>query len=186
MNKGFKPLLVEFQEEQFNLDKANKANKVECLLSIKDWILKYIGDVDLDLKKLTNDFVGYFLDIVAKRFVKENTLGLSASKLVELKGYPMYEFQALVKKYSENTASIDITKDKATYKMKRKDYETYTKTDRENTLLCLYKEWILLDKKTRDIGLNPQLIALQSASAGLVNVAFNGKHHINKEILFNK
>ena len=71
MNKGFKPLLVEFQEEQFNLDKANKSNKVECLLSIKDWILKYIGDVDLDLKKLTNDFVGYFLDIVAKRFVKE-------------------------------------------------------------------------------------------------------------------
>ena len=44
----------------------------------------------------------------------------------------------------------------------------------------------MYNKKTREIGLNPQLIALQSASAGLVNVAFNGQHFINKEILFNK
>ena len=42
----------------------------------------------------------------------------------------------------------------------------------------------MYDKKIGELGLNPQLIALNSASAGLVNVAYNGKHFINEEVLF--
>jgi len=48
----------------------------------------------------------------------------------------------------------------------------------------LYKEWVLLDEKTRKIGLNPMRGAIQTASAGLVNVAYNGKPFINEEVLF--
>ena len=181
---GFRPLLVKFDEERYNMDKTEMSQKVEYLLSIKEWILTYLEGVEIDLKKLTNDFEGYFEQLVTEKFLNENSFGLSARKLIELKEFPIYEYKALCKKYSENKAVIDISKEKAYYKINRKDYETYTTTDKENTILLLYKEWVLLDEKTRKIGLNPMRGAIQTASAGLVNVAYNGKPFINEEVLF--
>jgi len=184
MNKEFKPLLVVFDEEEYNMDKGEMSEKLECLLSVKEWLCTYLEGVEIDLKKLTNDFEGYFELLVSEKFLNENTFGLSAKKLIELKEFPVYEFEALVKKYNENKAEIDVSKEKAYYKINRKDYEIYTKNDKENAILLLYKEWLLLDKKTREIGLNPMKLPIQQASGGLVRVAYDGKYFINEEVLF--
>ena len=86
--------------------------------------------------------VSYFKDLVLETFVNQNTLGLSADKLIEAKEIDiaiLYEIQRI---YDSINVKVDFENNEAKIKVNRRDFETWTISEKQNQKLLVGNKFI--------------------------------------------
>lgn len=114
--------------------------------------------------------------------MKENTLGLSADKLIQLKELPISDIAEYQKKYEEIIAEISVGKTKAEIVLSKAKYETYTENHKQNSVLLAFRELILVISKIEALGIIVYKRPLAEA-VRLVKIEYDGAYSINKEYL---
>ena len=117
-------------------------NKLQVLDEASSWIHNTISPKKVDLKKLSNNMVSYFKDLVLETFVNQNTLGLSADKLIEAKEIDiaiLYEIQRI---YDSINVKVDFENNEAKIKVNRRDFETWTISEKQNQKLLVGNKFI--------------------------------------------
>ena len=79
--------------------------------------------------------VTYFKDLVLETFIKQNTLGLSADKLIEAKEIDVASLREIQRIYESISARVEFKNNVPSVKVDRKDYETWTTSERQNQRL---------------------------------------------------
>jgi len=182
--KGFKKILIDFNKDQYKVDCKNAERKLQLLDKASELVYNLL-DLEketLDLKKFSNNMASYFQELVAKKYLKENTLGLSADKLIQLKELPINDIIEYQKKYEEIIAEISVGKTKAEIVLSKAKYETYTENHKQNSVLLAFRELILVISKIEALGIIVYKRPLAEA-VRLVKIEYDGAYSINKEYL---
>ena len=182
--KGFKKILIDFNKEQYDIDCKNAERKLHILDKASELVYNVLDleEEAVDLKKFATDMVGYFKELVAKKYLKENTLGLSADKLIQLKELPITVISEYQRKYEEIVAKVSVGKTKAEIVVSKTKYETYTENHRQNSVLLAFRELMLIVSKIEELGITVYKRPLAEAIK-LVKLEYNGTYSINKEYL---
>ena len=78
----------------------------------------------------------YFKDAILVVFQRQNTLGLSAEKLIEAKEFKVNELIEIQNRYEANNIVVTFSKNYLpSCKVERKEFETHTTNERQNTRL---------------------------------------------------
>mgnify|MGYP001417200625 CR=1 FL=1 len=181
--KGFKPILISFDKELYELELKKAEEKLKLLDSASVWICNVLDIDKLNLRKLHNNLVGYFKDLLLEKFSKQNTFGLSADKLIEMKEIKINELLELQQKYLSNNAKLKVDNNTANILVVRKDYELYTKSDRQNTILMSYREFLLVLDKLQSNGVKVYKNYVCMATGNFVQIDYRGRYKINKDYL---
>lgn len=135
MNKYFKPIMISFSEKEYKAKQKEAEDKLMLLDDASVWIANTIDASKCDMRKLSNNMTGYFKDLVLETFMNQNTLGLSADKLIEAKEINIGVLYDIQKRYDLISSKIEFEKNVPSIKVKRKDFETWTTSEKQNKKL---------------------------------------------------
>ena len=139
----FKPIMVSFNEEGYNTAKEKADKKIQYLNYAKDWIHDALAlNVKISMKKLSNNMCSYFDDLVVEFYKEVNQLGLSAHKLIEAKEINISKLKEIEKEYNSIDVKLSFEGSNPVVNIKRRDYETWTTTEKQNKKLLLGNELI--------------------------------------------
>ena len=133
----FKPLMVSFDEDSFNVADKQAQEKLQLLDDASVWVHNAIPiEKKINLKRLHLNMLEYFRDAILVIYKDVNQLGLSADKLIEAKEINIAELIEIQKQYESIPITVVVNKDNLpTVEVKRKDYETWTTSESQNKRL---------------------------------------------------
>ena len=133
----FKPIMISFDKEGYENMQLKAKQKLEILDEASVWISNTLSIEDkIDMKKLHFNMLEYFKDAILVMFSEQNTLGLSADKLIEAKEFKVNELIEIQKRYEVNDMKVAFSnKHLPSCKVERKMFEKYTKSERQNKKL---------------------------------------------------
>lgn len=133
----FKPLMVSFDEDSFNVADKQAQEKLQLLDDASVWVHNAIPiEKKINLKRLHLNMLEYFRDAILVIYKDVNQLGLSADKLIEAKEINVSELIEIQKQYESIPITVVVNKDNLpTVEVKRKDYETWTTSESQNKRL---------------------------------------------------
>lgn len=135
MSKHFKPIMISFAEKEYKAKQKEVEEKLMLLDDASVWIANTIDATKCDMRKLSNNMTAYFKDLVLETFMNQNTLGLSADKLIEAKEINIGVLYDIQKRYDVMSSKIEFEKNVPSIKVERKDFETWTTSERQNKRL---------------------------------------------------
>ena len=135
MSKHFKPIMISFAENEYKAKQDLAKSKLERLDEGSVWIANTIDAKKCDMKKLSNNMVGYFKRLILETFMEQNTLGLSADKLIEAKEIDISVLRTIQKEYEKINADITFNNNVPSIKIERREYETWTTSESQNKKL---------------------------------------------------
>ena len=109
--KGFRPLLVSYDEREHKKAEEQAQLKLSLLDDASVWIHNQLDldDAKINPKRLHLNMVECFKDLILHHFKDVNQLGLSASKLIEAKEIPLYQLVEIQKEYESVELTTDVT-----------------------------------------------------------------------------
>jgi len=163
----FKPQLILFDEEGYNIATKQAEAKLKALNDAKNQCEQYIS-VD-NLKAFESDIIAYFkqkISDTSKDFLK---LGISVDKIIDLKEINLQSVNDIAEAYysmkgdiqwsDDNTASITV--DKA-------PYQKFTKNEEQNKTLAIVKDFINSVEKLKAFNGGVRIGGIAMASGGAV------------------
>ena len=129
----FKPIMVSFDEDSYNNAQEQAKAKLELLDKASVWVHNNLDiEKNVNLKRLHLNMVEYFKDAILVVFKDVNQLGLSASKLIEAKEILIKELWEIQEEYNKNKVEVTFEKNVPKVEVKRKDFEVWTTSERQN------------------------------------------------------
>lgn len=163
----FKPQLILFDEEGYNIATKRAEAKLKALNDAKNHCEQYIS-VD-NLKAFESDIIAYFkqkISDASKDFLK---LGISVDKIIDLKEINLQAVNDIAESYysmrgeiqwsDDNTASITVDKS---------PYQKFTKNEEQNKRLSIVKDFISSVEKLKAYNGGVRLGGIAMASGGAV------------------
>ena len=184
-DKGFTPILISFDEEGYKREQKIAEDKLVLLNKAHFWINEQIPKQKVRLKKLHTDILGYFNDLVLVAFKEENTLGLSAEKLIDLKEIPIKELVTISDQYYKNDFEITFPDGVPCTVVERKPFEKWTTNNNQNRLLMAGKKFINACEdlsKTQNVA---QFTIAQATNGFIRFNMHNQKYYVNPEVINN-
>ena len=184
--KPFRPLLVYYEEREHKRAEDTAQKKLELLNEAKQWIHKYLGDIIINTKRLHNNMVEYFMDLVLYHFRDVNQLGLSANKLIEAKEIPLSELISFQSKYEAiELNGIKFPDNIPIIEIDKKDFEIWTTTEKQNQKVILGNQFIHAINELTKIGIRvfPRNITQSTSNFILYDLAKNS-YALNREYIF--
>lgn len=182
----FKPICIAFDKDQYEKMVNLAEEKVNALINAKDHIAQVleIDSAAIDLKKLSHGFIEYFETLVSSKYMEINSLGLSGRKLIEAKEIPLRTLVDHEHIFQKNNSELQITKSEVKHNVKKKPYETWTKSEKQNRIVINYREFMLAVKKLEKIGVTIIKMPLSQATSRFVLVDYStGNYRLNEEYL---
>ena len=184
---NFKPMMAMFDENSYNLAQKKANEKLMQLDKGSSWMHnQFEGEIKVNLKKFHTNMVGYFKDFLLEYYKEQNQLGLSAEKLIDVKEIKIIELHKIQQEYEKIIVDVVIVKNEASVEVKRKDYETWTRTEKQNKRLLVGNELIASIKKLEKSEIAkvyPMLIA--NATSGFIKFdPFKNKWLVDKGLIF--
>tara|TARA_B100000963_G_scaffold339237_1_gene336820 strand:+ start:608 stop:1171 length:564 start_codon:yes stop_codon:yes gene_type:complete len=131
--KNFKPIMVAFDEKAYNKAQQQATDKLQLLDNASVWIHNQIPiEKKIGLKRLHLNMLEYFRDAIVDVYKDVNQLGLSADKLIEAKEIPIAELIAIQDEYEKIKVTVEVKQNIPRVEVKRKDYETWTTSEKQN------------------------------------------------------
>ena len=170
----FKPIMVSFNEDEYNTALKYAEIKLKALDEASVWIHKTLDLDNINLRKFSKNMLEYFYDALLLKYSKENTLGLSAEKLCFVKEIDIKPLQELQHKYENvNTKvygeipKVEFKNNEATIKVNRKPYEKWTETEEQNKRIIACNSFI---KEVNAIGKHCKVFpfSITQATSGLI------------------
>jgi len=127
--------MISFAEKEYIAKQKDAETKLMLLDKASVWIHNTISPEKVDLKKLSNNMVEYFKDLVLETYMTQNTLGLSPDKLIEAKEIDVEALWNIQKEYDVMKSTVQFKNNTPTIKVERRDFETWTTNQRQNTRL---------------------------------------------------
>lgn len=125
--------MVAFDEKAYDKAQQEATDKLQLLDSASVWIHNQIPiERKINLKRLHLNMLEYFRDAIVEVFKDVNQLGLSADKLIEAKEIPIAELMDIQKQYEAIKVTVEVKQNLPTVEVKRKDYETWTTSEKQN------------------------------------------------------
>ena len=139
MKSKFKPIMINFDKNSCEAEQLKAKQKLEILDEASVWIHNTIEiEKKINLKRLHLNMVEYFKDALLVVYKDQNTLGLSAEKLIEAKEFKVNELAEIQNRYEANDMVVTFSKNYLpSCRVERKDFETYTKNEKQNRRLLV-------------------------------------------------
>jgi len=139
MKSKFTPIMIKFDKDSYEAEQLKAKQKLEILDEASVWIHNTIEiEKKINLKRLHLNMVEYFKDALLVVYKDQNTLGLSAEKLIEAKEFKVNELAEIQNRYEANNMVVKFSKNYLpSCRVERKDFETYTENDKQNTRLLV-------------------------------------------------
>ena len=168
MSKHFKPIMISFAENEYKAKQDLAKSKLERLDEGSVWIANTIDAKKCDMKKLSNNMVGYFKRLILETFMEQNTLGLSADKLIEAKEIDISVLRTIQKEYEKINADITFNNNVPSIKIERREYETWTTSESQNKRLLAGSKLI---SNLKDVEKYAQVYPrdINKATSGFIN-----------------
>jgi len=144
MPKSFKPIMISFDEEAYNLRLEKAQKKIDYLNYAKDWIHDALDKkVNVNMKALSKNMLLHFEDLILEFYKDVNQLGLSANKLIEAKEIDLSKLMEAQTEFNKIDYPITFADSKTPIiDIKRKDFETWTTTESQNKKVVIANEII--------------------------------------------
>ena len=134
--------MISFAKKEYEEEQEKATQKLELLDEASVWIHNAIDPKKVDMKKLHNNMVSYFKDLVLETFFKQNTLGLSANELIRAKEINYFSLVDIQSAYQDIKMKVDFKNNEAFIKVDRKEFETWTTSEKQNKLLLVGNKFI--------------------------------------------
>jgi len=158
----FKPMLISFNEGEYNSECRLAEQKLELLEQCKRLAIEHIKEINL--KQFAGDIVTYVKAEIIKANSEMKKLGLSDNKILYLldKENALKKLEALQIQYESINAELSWRKDEPSIKVEKDKHSKWTKSPEQNKKLTAIKNFIKatenMDKEFRILkGLIPQL-----------------------------
>ena len=183
--KDFTPIMVSFDDIGFANEEKRAKEKLELLDKASFWIHNAIPIKKLKLKSVDNNMLDYFYDLVLAVFKEENTLGLSAEKLIELKEIPFKELHAIATEYYKNDFEVTFPDGVPKAIVKRKPFERWTTNNNQNKLLLAGNKFINACEDLSKIQNVAQFTIAQATNGFIRFDMHKNKYYVNPEVIYN-
>ena len=187
--KGFKPLLVWYDETGHMLAEEQAQLKLSILDDASVWIHNQLDldDAKIHPKRLHLNMVECFKDLILHQFKDVNQLGLSASKLIEAKEIPLYQLAEIQKEYESVELTTDVTfpDNIPTIEILKKDFEVWTLNEKQNQKVILANQLIKSLNDLESIGVKIYPANIMQATSGFISydMALN-EYMLNRHSVF--
>ena len=152
MSTKFKPQLVSFNKEAFERKEKLINDKLSLLDKASVWINNTIPlKQTLNLKRLHLNMVECFKDVVGITYKDVNQLDLSPMKLIEVKDIKIPELKAIQREYDAIDLEVEFKDNTAVIKLDKKEFELWTKTEKQNEILMAGKDVISAIENIEDV-----------------------------------
>lgn len=152
MSTKFKPQLVSFNKEAFEIKEQLINDKLSLLDKASVWINKTIPlQNKLNLKRLHLNMVECFKDVVAITYKDVNQLDLSPMKLIEVKDIKIAELKAIQREYDSIELEVQFKDNTPVIKLDRKEFELWTTSEKQNQILMAGKDVISAIENIEDV-----------------------------------
>jgi len=110
--KPFVPMLISFNEEGYQIAQKQAEEKLMVLDEGAVWVNNQfcLEDSPINMRRFHNDMVEHFKDIVLHYYKDKNQLGLSATKLIEVKEIPIMGLLSIKERYEKVLESVKAEK----------------------------------------------------------------------------
>tara|TARA_B100001250_G_C19727366_1_gene756731 strand:- start:57 stop:626 length:570 start_codon:yes stop_codon:yes gene_type:complete len=183
--KGFTPIMLSYDDLGYDKAQKKAKEKLELLDKASAWIHNAIPQVKVKIKTLHNDILEYFNDLVLSAYKEENTLGLSAEKLIDLKEIPIKELAAIAADYYKNDFEITFPDGVPSTNVDRKPFETWTVNNNQNRLLMAGKKFINACEDLSNVQSVAQFTISQATRQFILFDMRNQKYYVNPEVIKN-
>jgi len=181
----FKPLMVSFDETGYNKAQEKATEKLELLDQASVWINNTIEiEKKINLKRLHLNMLEYFRDAILVVYKDRNQLGLSADKLIEAKEINISELVEIQKQYDALEVSVGFKENVPQVEVKRKDFETWTTSEKQNEKIIAGNKFI---QATKELEKHSHIYALEIQKATSNYIQFDprsNKYRINPTNIF--
>lgn len=140
MSKEFKPILVDTDEKGLKLAQEQANQKLKVFDRAVEWCENHIV-VD-DLKALEEDMITYFEQQILEQQGHKINLNVSANKLMMLMDVKIGNLKDIAEEYYANPACVIIKNGKASTRVDRKSYETWTTDAIQNDMVKTANQFI--------------------------------------------
>lgn len=186
---GFKPLLVYYDKREHLKAEESAQKKLTLLDEASVWIHNQLDldDAKINPKRLHLNMIECFKDLVLHHFKEVNQLGLSANKLIEAKEIPVSELMQIQKNYEAVETHSDITfpNNVPTISIKKKDFEIWTTTEKQNQKVIMGNQFIKSVKDLSDIGIKTYPLTIRQATSNFVLFDFtSNRYMLNRQEIF--
>jgi hypothetical protein len=187
--KGFKPLLVWYDETGHMLAEEQAQLKLSILDDASVWIHNQLDldDAKIHPKRLHLNMVECFKDLILHQFKDVNQLGLSASKLIEAKEIPLYQLVEIQKEYESLELTTDVTfpYNIPTIEILKKDFEVWTLNEKQNQKVILANQLIKSLNDLENIGVKIYPANIMQATSGFISYDMaSNKYMLNRHSVF--
>lgn len=185
MKNSFKPIMISFNEDAYNTMQRKADQKLEILHEASAWVQKTLNpEKRINLKRLHLNMYEFFKDAVLALFSEQNTLGLSADKLIEAKEYRISELIEIQNRYEANDMPVTFSKNYLpSCKVERKTFETYTKNEKQNKRLVIGNKVIMALKELEKIQPLAKMFCSRLTNGYILYDLHTGKYQVNNEVL---
>ncbi len=184
MNK-FKPIMVNFNEEDYNNAQKVAKKKLELLDKASVWIHNQLDDtIKVNFKKMCHNMVHFFEDLILEFYKDKNQLGLSPKKLIEAKEINIQELHKIKFEYDNCLGDIIIKDNVPSIRLERKGFETWTTKESQNKKLIAGNKLIsALNEFNKDNSLYHNWI-IQGTGGYLRYDLRKNKYYVSNEVIF--
>jgi hypothetical protein len=182
-DKDFTPIMVSFDEVSYNKLEKKAKEKLELLDQASVWIHNNIPVKKVKLKNLHNNILEYFKNLVVSAYKDQNTLGLSAEKLIEFKEIPYKELAGITIDYLKNDFEVQFDNGIPSVKVERRPFEVWTTNNNQNKLLLAGNKFIKAVEDFNKIQDVAQLTISQATRGFVMFDMAKNKYFVNPEII---
>lgn len=158
----FQPMLIQFNEEAYDIECKQANDKLELLEKGRQLALEHIEEINL--KKFASHMVDYLRSEIVKSNSEMSKLGLSDNKIVYLldKQKALVELEEIQIQYDSINAELSWRKDEPSIKVEKDKFSKWTTSSEQNVKLTAINNFIKasenMEKHFRVMkGLIPQL-----------------------------
>lgn len=134
--------MISFAKKEYEQEQEKATQKLELLDEASVWVHNTISPKKVDMKKLSNNMVAYFSDLILETFFKQNTLGLSSKELIRQKEISLFPLVDIQSAYQAIKMKVDFKNNEASIKVDRKDFEKWTTNEKQNKMLLTGNKFI--------------------------------------------
>ena len=183
MSRGFTPIMISFAKKEFEQAQERAKEKERLLEEAISFCKSELKIESVNARKLSNNMIKYFKDLTLETFKDQNTMGLSAEKLIEVKELNIYILENIQKHYEAMSEEINFDLSRPRVKVSRKDYETYTASDRQNTILLTGQKFITALKELEKERECAKMLVSKLTNGYVVFNPYENKYIVNPELL---
>lgn len=181
--KPFVPMLISFNEEGYQIAQKQAEEKLMVLDEGAVWVNNQfcLEDSPINMRRFHNDMVEHFKDIVLHYNKDKNQLGLSATKLIEVKEIPIMGLLSIKERYEKLSVGSEVTftGNVPSIQVIKKDFQVWSSQERQNKKIIMGNQMIKAINDLKDsMKLNVYPMDIQRATKGFIRYDIRGQKYI--------